>query len=471
MTDRLLEARELADDKQYEKAWPILTELLYDEPDDPKILTVVCAVLDKQGNAPLAYQIAKRVTELAPKAVAPWINLGKTADALWRYGESANAYQRAMTLVDARDTETKASIYNNLAALQVQHGEFKRAKGNAEQALKLDPGFRRAMHNLGISQLALREWVSGWKNFEASLGSDQRAMWKYGTEPTWTGEPGKTVVIYGEQGLGDEICAASMVDDAIARAIAPRVMAPSVGLPRGQLAPPSGKVILDCDARLAKLFARSFPAAKVYGTRTAKVLNWDEADHAIDYSIAAMQLGGLFRISEADWHPKPYLKADPEAVLMWKALWAFKAKPAVGLAWSGGIPGTARHVRSIDPSMLAPILGIDAHFVNLQYRQGPNPKGVHAYDHATFAADYDQTASLVASLDAVVSVPTTVAHLAGALGVPTVAMKAKISCWKYESGLQFHPCTLVENSGDWGKTIDAAAMQLRVILARRKERK
>jgi hypothetical protein len=445
---RLAEARDFADEKQYDKAWPILTELLYEEPDDPKILTVVCAVLDKQGNAPLAYQIAKRVTELAPKAVAPWVNLGKTADALWRYAESANAYQRAMTLVDTRDTETKASIFNNLAALQVQHGEFKRAKGNSEQALKFDPGFLRATHNLGISQLALRDW-NGWDNFAASLGSDHRALWKYGDEPTWKGEPGKTVVIYGEQGLGDEICAASMVEDAIDRA---------------------GKVILDCDERLATLFARSFPQAKVYGTRTAKVLNWDEEDHQVDYSIAAMQLGAIFRTTDDSWKPKPYLKADPEAVLMWRALWAAKKKPAVGIAWTGGIQSTARHVRSIDPGMLAPLLGIDAHFVNLQYQNGPSPAGMNTYANVTLnKQDYDHTAALVASLDAVVSVPTTVCHLAGALGVPTVAMKAKISCWKYHSGLQFHPCTLVENSGDWGKTIDAAAIELRRILAHRKD--
>jgi hypothetical protein len=110
---------------------------------------------------------------------------------------------------------------------------------------------------------------------------------------------------------------------------------------------------------------------------------------------------------------------------------------------------------------------MDCHFVSLQYKDATDEiesTNITQYDHATLTKDYDTTAALVASLDAVVGVPTSVVHLAGALGVPTIAMKAPISCWKYHSGLLFHPCYLIENRG-WPDTVRAAADKLGEILA------
>jgi hypothetical protein len=176
-------------------------------------------------------------------------------------------------------------------------------------------------------------------------------------------------------------------------------------------------------------------------------------------------LGALFRPDAESFPRKPYLKADPDRVLMWKALWAAKGKPAVGIAWTGGLKSTGSDVRSVGLKDMQAILGIDAHFVSLQYKDASREIAgtkVHQYNE-TLSKDYDNTASLVASLDAVVSVPTSVAHLAGALGVPTVALKAPASCWKYAAGLPFHPCHLIDNPG-WPTAIEHAAAKLRSIL-------
>lgn len=439
----LLDAKEHAEAGRYDKAWPIVSEALNAEPDDPKAMCLATYMLERQGNPALAYQVCKRLTTIYPNNAIGWLNLGKCCDTLWRMEEAESAYRRSMNIVKVGDNETKISIHTNFAALYLQLGRFNDARGHSELALKLDPNHLKSRHNLGISLLAAKQWRRGWEQYEASVGSPARIAYSYGKEPVWKGEPGKTVAIYGEQGLGDEICAASMYEDAIER---------------------SGKVIIDCDARLAPLFTRSFPGAKVYGTRTQKVLNWHESDHKVDYSISAMQLGAIFRREQESFRVKPYLTADPERVLMWKALWKSLDKPVVGVAWTGGLKQTGSDMRSVDVQALAPIMQVNAHFVNLQYKPGVPPPGMATYAYATLGPDYDQTAALVASLDAVVSVPTTVAHLAGALGIQTIAMKAKVSCWKYESGLPFHPCHLIENDGDWGKTIDKAASRLHGIL-------
>jgi len=150
--------------------------------------------------------------------------------------------------------------------------------------------------------MANNEWREGWINYRGSLGSGHRFNWRYGDEPEWDGAPDKKIVVSGEQGIGDEICAASMFPDAIAI---------------------SKKVIIDCDIRLANLFRRSFPKATVYGTRHKQELDWPEEDCAgIDGSISSFQLGEYFRNDAKDFPRKPYLLPDPERWLMWKALWA-----------------------------------------------------------------------------------------------------------------------------------------------------
>ena len=440
----LHKAKEYAEEGKYADAWRIVTPYMMDKPDDPMAMMLAGYMLEKQGQAPIAYHVCKSLTAKHPSFSGGWANLGKVCDTLWRMDEAEAAYNRALNQTKAGDTDAKLMLWNNLAALHLQLGNFDKARKYAEKSLDIDREHLKARHNLGISLLAAGEWAEGWKQYEASVGSSARIAWNYTGEPTWKGEPGGTVVIFGEQGIGDEICAASMIPDAIEVA---------------------GKVIIDCDARLQGLFARSFPRAKVYGTRNQKALNWADEDQTVDYSIASMQCGGLFRNSAAAFNRRKYLQADPDAVLMWRALWASKGKPAVGLAWSGGIAETGEALRSLSLDQLGPLLGIDATFVSLQYKNTDTAGAkILSYPHITQAKDYDLTAGLVASLDAVVSVPTSVAHLAGALGVPTIAVKAKASCWKYAAGLPFHPARLVENTGDWATTMQAAAAELKKVI-------
>lgn len=444
MASDLEQAREHSEAGRYAEAWRIVSPHLQAEPNDPRGLALAAFMLEKQGNAALAYHVCKQLTQAHPQQAIAWLNLGKCCDTLWRMSEAEAAYTRALTQVRAGDNATKIAVLCNIAALHLQMGNFKRAREYSERVLKIDPDHLKSRHNMGLCLMAAGEWAEGWKQYEASVGSPQRIAWNYGGEPTWQGEPGKTVAIFGEQGIGDEICAASMVPDAIKRA---------------------GKVIIDCDSRLESLFRRSFPDARVYGTRNQKVLNWAEEDHQVDYSIAAMQLGALFRPDAESFTRQPYLKADPDAVLMWKALWKSKGKPAVGVAWTGGLAETGQSLRSLTTDQLGPLFGIDAHFVSLQYKETDTTgTPLHTYAHATLTKDYDMTAGLVASLDAVVSVPTSVAHLSGALGVPTIAMQAQASCWKYAAGLPFHPCNLIPNNGKWADTLYAAASQLKKVL-------
>lgn len=437
MTDKLKTAIAYWERGEVDKAMDICRQEMKRTPDDHKWLSVAGHVFEKSNNTPIAYNLFKQATVLQPNEASHWLNLGRCAQDLWRTQEAERAYTRALSQC-TRDN-LKVKIYGNLASMAIDCAEYEKAEKWIEKALRLDPQSQGGLSNKGFCQLAQGNWAEGWVNYGNNIGTEARKLIKYKDEPQWDGTPGQTVVLYGEQGLGDEICFASMVDDAVRDC---------------------RKVILDCDYRLANLFKRSFPMATVYGTRHAKKGQWAPEDRDIDASIPAGQIAQFYRKDPKDCPQSPYLFADPERVQMWKALWATKGKPVIGIAWSGGIHRTGADMRHAPLSEWGDLLNIDAHFVSLQYREGETHPKVHEYPYATRTNDYDDTAALVASLDMVVAVPTAVVHLAGALGTRVIAMHGPMDCWKYSCGIPFHPAEHVSWQGSWKATISEAAKQI-----------
>lgn len=417
----LLRAKELAEAGELDDAWQLVDEALREDVDNPKALILTTFILEKTGKETIAYHLSKILTQRYPNEWAGWLNLGRCADHLWKMDEAEAAYTKALGL--AKNDNDRATTHVNLSAIFVQIGRFADAIPHAELALAVKPDNRKARHNLGVSQLAARDWDNGWKNYSASIGSQYRPLFKYNDEPEWDGSASKNIVIYGEQGLGDEISAASMYADAIKKA---------------------GKVVIDCDHRLTGLYKRSFPTAKVYGTRTAKNLAWDEEDRQIDASISGMELGKLFRTKDDDFTGNPYLTVDPVRAGMWKAHFATKKKPIIGIAWSGGVRHTGAKYRQWSLEDLLPLFNCtDAHWVSLQYKDAQSEidklhvkhgyVDISQYPYATLTKDYDDTAALVSACDLVICMQTAVAHLCGAIGKECWVFLPRNSQWRYGS--------------------------------------
>ncbi len=422
------------DRKDLDGAMDMLKKEMQRAPDDARCVGMAAHIYERAGNTPIAYNLFKQATVLQPTEASNWLNLGRCAQDLWRTQEAERAYTRALSQT-SRDS-TRVFIHANLGTMFIDCGEYDRAEKWVDNALKIDPEATAALSNKGFIQLAQGNWKDGWKNYGHNIGTDARKIVQYAKEPLWDGSECDTLVLYGEQGLGDEICFASMIEDAAKKC---------------------RKLIVDCDHRLANLYKRSFPMATIYGTRHAKKAVWAEDDKAVDYSLPAGQAAQFVRTDPKDCPQEPYLFADPERVAMWKSLWKQKGKPVIGIAWTGGIYRTGSDVRTADLSEWGDLLGIDAHFVSLQYKGDDKHPKVHEYPYATRTQDYDDTAALVASLDLVVSVPTAVVHLAGALGTRVIAMHGPQDCWKYHCGLPFHPAEHVAWQGSWKATISEAA--------------
>jgi hypothetical protein len=341
----------------------------------------------------------------------------------------------------------------------VDNGRFEEAVVYAELALEKNPESVKGRANLGFAQLALRKWSPGWRNYSYAVGCEWRPRMQYNDEPTWDGKSKGTIVVWGEQGLGDEVSFASMLPDM-----------------QEWCEKNDSHVIVECNPRLETLLKRSFPKIEVQPTRGSKQITWDVK--RVTHSIAAAQLGEYFRLTDEDFPGTAYLKADPDRVIQWKALFESKKKPVIGLAWRSGIMKTGGKYRQLDLDRLLPILkSVDAHWVSLQYK--PAGKEIEAfrkkypeidiveYPHGTLTNDYDDTVAMIAAMDEIVCMHTTANHVAGGLGVKSRVLVPISGQWRYgdETKTDFPWAkSLVlyrqQERGQWDEVIDKLAKDL-----------
>jgi hypothetical protein len=196
-----------------------------------------------------------------------------------------------------------------------------------------------------------------------------------------------------------------------------------------------GKVVLECDSRLAGLFKRSFPGVDVYGTRRIKSVERPEK-YTVDAGAAIGSLPLFYRPTPESCPGTPYLVADPERRLQWRALLdSLGRKPKIGICWSGGKKWTNAAGRSMGLEAFRPLMeALDAEWISLQYKDPQQEIAatglpVRHWPHGATTSDYDDTAALVSELDMVIGVHTACHHLAGALGVPTIVLVPEKSLW------------------------------------------
>jgi len=439
-------AADLTEQGKNDIAWKIIGKLLIDNPLDVKALCVGSSILRNMEAYAQSYHLARSATQLLPNHASPWTIMGHVAARMGLVDEAETAYKRG--LKNAHEQHEKTALWINLSALYIDNGRFDSARHYVQKILDHDPSNKSALTNLGFCKLAVRDW-SGWAGYHGTIGCSWRKRVVYKNEPEWDGSPGKNVVLYADQGLGDEISFASMIPDA---------------------AQICRKLIVDCDGRLANLFKRSFPQARIYGTRVREQ-KWAREDRHIDASLPLGQIGEFFRLEDSDFPGTAYLTPCPVRTAQWKKLFAEKGKPVIGIAWSGGVPHNNSRNRRISLSELLPLLSLDAHFVSLQYKDASDEietfKSQHPdidliqYPWATLTDDYDDTAALTAACDAVVCIQTAIGHTAGALGIPVFVLLPTATTWRYgltgDSIPWYRSMTVIrqEKTG-WSKEIERA---------------
>lgn len=380
-------------------------------PDDPLALFVIAEVYSRAERFGVAANLYKRITQLKPERPEPWNNLGMCYAGLGDNMKAREAFMRAYSL--NRDSPLFSA---NVGMTYFSERDFRKAQEWCERSLHKAPDSKAAKNTLGLCKLSLGEWEDGFKLYSASVGGKFRKQIQYANEGMWDGTPGQSVVFYGEQGLGDEIMYASCIQDA--RAVC-------------------STAILECDSRLEGLFRRSFPGVHVYGTRRQDQVEWLKTER-VDASLPVGQLPQFFRKSPKDCPGTPYLIADPERRVQWRALFdSWGPKPKIGVCWSGGSKHNKPKERAIGLENMRKLFeSIDADWVSLQYKDpsediAASGLPIRHYKRACETDDYDDTAAMVAELDMVIGVHTTAHHLAGALGVPGIILVPSRTIWIY----------------------------------------
>lgn len=426
-------AARLADGNDQDRAFgtKLLLPKLDVNPHDAQALFILGYTFMKSGNYGLAYQLNRRAAELAPHMQVVWHNLGKCAYECQKYEEAEDYWRKAVKL----KPDYPLPI-DGLGLINLNRGDYDLAIEYTTRSLKHDPDSVDSLVNRGMAYLAKGMWKEGWIGYNANLGVHKDRKERIaGNEVRWDGTKGQKVFCYGEQGIGDEISFASCLPDLIRD---------------------SSKVVIECDRRLEGLFKRSFPQCPVYGTRYDSEPHRDIPSN-FDARVSVGQLPQFYRNSDSEFPGAPYLVASPEMRVAWKGLLdSLGPEPKIGIAWSGGRRHTGQSRRSVTLETLLPILKYPAHWISLQYQTENWEKNyqlssmetppeiaefeekhgikIHHWPWGTQSYDYDQTAALVAELDLVITVTTTVVHLAGALGVDCWTLVPDKVMWRYLAG-------------------------------------
>jgi tetratricopeptide (TPR) repeat protein len=418
-----------------DEAMAIINNILNDDPFDPDALLYGASIQYDAGRFAHADLMASRCLQVDHTRSHAWDELGRARHMMQMDEEAGKCFVNSL-----RITGDKFLTYKNLILIHNALGRPDKALEMAELARWLANSAEDDADlngDVAIACLKLRMWAAGWANYESMLQTGKlRGKITYFKDgqalPVWDGTPGGEVIVYGEQGIGDEILFATMTADMIAGGTLP---------------------IIHCDRRLETMFRRSLPCP-VYGGRGKKLgTEWIE-NHNPKAAIAIGSLGKLYRRSEADFPRKPFIKADPEKRAMVRALLGQWPGRKIGIAWSAGTRKTRTADRSLTMAELEPILSLpDTTFVSLEYK-GDAPAD-HRIKHVPFltqSQDYDDTASLVADLDAVVCPTTSVAFLAGALGVPCHVMVPQAPTWHWcqEGDMPWFDLQVYRRAGlDW----------------------
>lgn len=478
LQEMAVEAFHHIEKKEYSQAEKKISYLLDANPKEAVLYYYMgCLYLGKKqwAFAAMAFEkaldIQPNFDECLNNMATAYRQLGDIASCITCFTKAAEIASHPNYLAKCDNDKAKADrnladYWGNLGSCYVGRGNPTQAIEYLKKSLEIVPKTPNAMWNIGLAYLELGNYKDGFEGYSYNLLQKEAKTRNYhaphGTTAVWTGpaeSPIKpTVVVYGEQGIGDEIMFASMLKEMTYDA----------------------DVIMECHPRLLEMFRRSFPDVTIYGTRKAIEISWLKNHKNIDYQIPLSQLGQFYRKKKEDFPGMPYLDVDPKytkkAADRLATLDTQGHKLKIGISWKGGVGSTNKPTRTIPLTDLLPILkNREYDFISLQYHSNAQAE-IDAFNEAQgevlithwqdIVDDYDLTAGLLLNLDMVVSVPQSVVHLAGALGVPTIQMCPKQGLWQMgpygEDAPWYKSVTnrwqLVD--GNWDTVVANVAMEL-----------
>jgi tetratricopeptide (TPR) repeat protein len=448
------QAEKHVQEDRLEEAEDIFSWLLEHDMNNVYCLFGMANCLMKRGRNIAALHILERCVAINPKFAEGWNNLGYLYQHENMKERSAECFAKALEI-----HPEQASFWNNMGTVYVNAGAPEKAIPYCDKAIEIDPDNVDAHWNKSLALLELREWDKGFDEYEWGLHDEgKRKKRTYAKEgeniPRWEGTAGKSVVVYGEQGVGDEIMFASCLPE---------------------LMRDCKEVVYDAHPRLQPIMRLAYPDLTVYGTRKQTELYWP-GFHQIDAHVAIGSLPRLYRRSEEAFPRTAYLKPDETLVEEYKRLLA-ELGPGlnIGVSWKGGTKTTRHDLRSLPLDKWLPIFGAveGANWISMQYHD--NAAGIidlFEQDHGVklhhWQRDiddlYQNYCGLMPALDLIVTVCTSAVHAAGAMGVPCWCLTPSQPAWRYavKGPMPWYESVKMyrQKGEDWGAVVERVARDL-----------
>ncbi len=426
-----------------------------------------------RGNADESIKCYRRALSLRSDHVEAMINLGNILRVKGEHDEALALLKRA---AEARPDH--ASTYNTLGAVYKDRDDLDTAIAWYRKAIDMDPQFAEALNNLGVAlrekahfaeaEEAFRKAVvvqsnlaeahfnlatvlllsgnfsEGWEEYEWRLQLPDSPS-RHLTKP-WKGEDvsGKSILLLAEQGFGDTIQFIRYAP---------------------LLAERGGTVFVACQRELITLFEKLKGISRVFDLQLPLP--------ASDLQCHLLSLPRLMTtdLNEIPSHV-PYISAEPSAVERWRQLVSKEqGSYRIGLAWSGDPAYRNDRIRSLRPEQVSPLLGTTGTvFFKLHKNTesgASHCSGTGIVDYTPFIQDFADAAACIQHLDLVISVDTSIAHLAGAMGKPVWTLLPFVPDWRWmlnREDTPWYPTMRLfrqTSPGDWESVINRVADELK----------
>lgn len=402
--------------------------------------------LNRRDEALASYD---RAFAIEPHFVETLNNRANVLQKFGRHDESVMMYERALA-IDPNRAEVLKNSSNSLAAL----GRHREALANCSRATTIKPTYADAQWNESLLRLRVGDFLGGWEKYEWRWKRDENIEKQRSfTQPLWLGEApvaDKTIFLYREQGMGDTIQFARYAPLLTKR---------------------DARVILEVQPPLKSLLSQIGPNIQVIGS--------GEDIPGFDLHCPLLSLPLAF-CTELGTIPAnvPYLTVPGDRMAQWSERLPPRCELRVGIAWSGNVSHKDDHNRSIALARAAPLFDVpDIQFVSLQKELRDSDAQVLAQDTritdlGSHFGDFSDTAAAVALVDLVISVDTSVAHLAGALGKPVWVLLPFCPDWRWlldrDDSPWYSTARLFRQPGigDWDSVIGQVGHELSLLAGR-----
>jgi tetratricopeptide (TPR) repeat protein len=419
------------------------------KPDYAEAHSNLGIALRDQGKFEEAIAAGRRAIGIKPDYAEGYCNLGVALRDRGQLDEAIAAYHRAIGI-----KPNLAEAHNNLGVALRDHRRLDEAIASYGKALAIKPDYVDAHFGRGLACLLTGNFADGWREYEWRWETKEQCFQKRGfAQPLWLGkEPlaGRTILLYGEQGLGDTLMAVRY---------APRV------------AETGAKVILEVPASLKSL------VTQIRGI--TQIVPQGEDLPAFDMHCPLMSLPLAFDTTLRTIPAEvPYLLAPQDRVVYWQHRLGDDHGTRIGIVWSGNQRHKDDHNRSIPLQSLAALQFPHVQLVSLQTElRGPDRELLSQYlDIRHFGPEltsFAETAALVSLMDLIISVDTSVAHLAGAMAKPVWILLPFLPDWRWlldrEDSPWYPTARLFRQPahGDWDSVIARVREEILILSQRR----